>query len=98
MITDADRALFADQKTTLTDIKAAGWERYYSSGGGWWFDRATGHVPDHFFLPPWVHELERQAERRGVSETRGQILHALGLDHDGPGKTVKIRKDADRVH
>ena len=92
MITDADNALFADSKTTLDDIKAAGWRPYQSSGGGWWFDRTIAHhATDRFYVPVWIHELEQMAERRGVSKTLGQIFHALGLTGEGKGKTVKFR-------
>jgi hypothetical protein len=95
-ITDDDAAFFAKRETTLADIKAAGWEPYFSSGGGWWFARQDDRrVPDHFVLPRWVYELESRAEKRGIRNTRGNILHALGITDRGPGKASALRCDVD---
>lgn len=73
--------LFANKRTTLEQIKAAGWRPYRSSGGGWWFvrDNEETRERDTQFVPEWVHELARGAEEQGAEGVQNAIKHALGL-------------------
>ena len=93
-------AFFAKPNTTLAVIAAAGWTRYRSSSGEWWFiKQLPGELCELWenYLPAWVSEVIEEARRDAVSTVRGQIMHALGLQILGLGKAVLVRPDADRV-
>ncbi len=75
-LTVEELRMFNGSRTTIDDIKAAGWHVDHSSGGNWyWRHKATGRI----FMPFWVLMVQLEAEQLGASRVRGMMLEALGI-------------------
>ncbi len=72
-------AMFMGTRTTIDDIKAAGWEFEASSGGNWWWRHKETR---RCFVPFWVLQVELEAGKRGANGVRNTIKEALGIKSD----------------
>jgi hypothetical protein len=78
---DALNEFFANKRTTLKDIKDAGWTTYGSSSGRWWWEKIEeGKPKQRQVIPLWVEELLQVYYDRGVRDTQNAINRALGLE------------------
>jgi hypothetical protein len=58
----------------------AGWRRYYSSSGDWWFEKMLPGGGSVRFAPKWMCELRDQSYKNGMKAVRNVVKSALGLE------------------
>jgi hypothetical protein len=79
-MTDPHYDIFSDATTSLADLKAAGWRRYYSSSGDWCFEKQLPGGGSVRFAPKWVRELRDQSYTSGMKAVRNAVKSALGME------------------